>query len=103
MGDQDSIYGFAAVGLDVIPTPENAEAARMLKNLADGGYAVIYMTERLFEYLKTEIDEYNDAVIPAIIPIPDSSGSTGLGVSMVKKSVERAIGSDILFDKKGAK
>ena len=38
-----------------------------------------------------------DERIPAIIPIPGIEGSLGLGISNVKKSVERAVGADILF------
>jgi V/A-type H+-transporting ATPase subunit F len=97
MGDHDSVYGFAAVGLDVIPTEENASAGRRLRELAEGGYAVIYITERLYKFLETDIAEYQESVLPAIIPIPGASGSSGMGVVMVKKSVERAVGSDILF------
>ena len=35
--------------------------------------------------------------IPAIIQIPGISGNTGAGIENVKKSVETAVGSDILF------
>jgi V/A-type H+-transporting ATPase subunit F len=97
MGDRDSIYGFAAVGLEVIPAEEDAAAGRKLRDLADGGYAVIYITERLYKFLEADIAEYQEFVLPAIIPIPGASGSSGMGVEMVKKSVERAVGSDILF------
>jgi V/A-type H+-transporting ATPase subunit F len=97
MGDRESVYGFAAVGLDVIPARENDEAGRLLRKLADSDYAVIYMTERMYHYLRDEISKYEDALTPAIIPIPGASGTNGLGVAMIKKSVERAIGSDILF------
>lgn len=34
---------------------------------------------------------------PAIILIPGVSGNTGKGIESVKKSVEQAVGSDILF------
>ncbi len=34
---------------------------------------------------------------PAIIQIPGVSGNTGAGVAGVKKSVEQAVGSDIIF------
>jgi V/A-type H+-transporting ATPase subunit F len=97
MGDRSSVYGFAAVGLDVIPARENSEAGRLLHKLADSGYAIVYITERLYDYLRGEIAEYEDRLVPAIIPIPGASGAVGLGIGMIKKSVERAIGSDILF------
>ena len=34
---------------------------------------------------------------PAVIAIPGVKGNTGIGISGVKKSVEQAVGSDILF------
>ena len=34
---------------------------------------------------------------PAIIPIPGVAGNTGIGIRDVKQSVEKAVGSDILF------
>jgi V/A-type H+-transporting ATPase subunit F len=36
-------------------------------------------------------------LMPAIIQIPGISGNTGAGIENVKKSVETAVGSDILF------
>ena len=104
MGDRDSIYGFAAVGLDVFPVGEDAAAADKLRDLAQSGYAVIYITERLYKYLENEAAGYRESMLPAVIPIPGVSGSLGIGVEMIKKSVERAVGSDILFsNQKGGK
>jgi len=98
MGDRDSIYGFAAIGLDTYPVTDTEEAAKMLKELADSQYAVIYITENLQSVLESEIDKYTSERLPAIIPIPGVSGNTGMGMRNVKKSVERAIGSDIIFN-----
>lgn len=98
LGDRDSIYGYAALGLDTYPVSEHEEAARMLKTLAEGQYAVIYITESLQAELETEIDRYVSEYLPAIIPIPGVSGNTGKGMRNVKKSVERAVGSDIIFN-----
>ena len=41
--------------------------------------------------------DWNSAVTPAIIQIPGIAGNTGAGVAGVKKSVEQAVGSDIIF------
>ena len=98
LGDRDSIYGFAAIGLDTFPVEDITEAAKKLKELADGGYAVIYITESLQSELEAEIDYYVSSQLPAIIPIPGVFGNTGKGMRNVKKSVERAVGSDIIFN-----
>ena len=96
MGDYDSIYGFAALGLDTFPvTP--AEAGERLHQLVADGYGIIYITEALAADLKQETARCEGQILPAIIEIPGVSGNTGSGVRGVKKSVEQAVGSDILF------
>ena len=98
LGDRDSIYGFAALGLEIYPVETHEEGARLIKKLAAGDYAVIYITEAMAEELETEIDTYRSREWPAIIPIPGVSGNTGIGIRAVKKSVEQAVGSDIIFN-----
>ena len=68
-----------------------------MHQLAAQGYGIIYITEALAAELKHEIVRYQDQILPAIIQIPGISGNTGDGVLGVKKSVEQAVGSDILF------
>ena len=55
------------------------------------------MTEQIYQYILDEVEEYTDQRLPAIIPIPGKEGSLGIGMTSVKKSVERAVGADILF------
>ncbi len=97
LGDRDSIYGFAALGLDVFPVTNEDEGKETLKKLAEGEYAVIYITEGLAAELEHELDHFKELPLPAIIPIPGVTGNTGMGIKMVKKSVEQAVGSDIIF------
>ncbi len=97
IGAYDSIYGFAALGLDTFPVSDAREGEETLKMLASGEYAVIYITEALAQELAQEISKYREQVLPAIIQIPGVSGNTGAGVEGVKKSVEQAVGSDIIF------
>ena len=81
MGDYDSIYGFATLGLSICPVKDRDEAKTKLRQLAEGNYGIIYITE----------------AVAAQIQIPGVSGNTGAGVEGVKKTVEQAVGSDILF------
>lgn len=97
IGDRTSVLDFRAVGLEVFSTDDPEEAKKTLKKLAKENYAIIYVTEQLYQYMQDEVDEYTDLRIPAIIPIPGSEGSLGIGMTSVKKSVERAVGADILF------
>ena len=97
MGAYDSIYGFASLGLDIHPVSDIQEGEEELRRLASGDYTVIYITEALAAQIPHEIARYREQVLPAIIQIPGVSGNTGAGIAGVKKSVEQAVGSDILF------
>lgn len=97
IGDRESILGFKAVGLDVFPVDDPDEARKILKRIAKEDFAIIYITEQLYQFMMEEVDEYTDSRLPAIIPIPGKDGTLGIGMTSVKKSVERAVGADILF------
>lgn len=97
VGDYDSIYGFATLGLSICPVSTQEEAKNKLRQLADGRYGIIYITEALAAELGDVMEEYKERTMPAIIQIPGVSGNTGAGVEGVKKTVEQAVGSDILF------
>lgn len=97
MGDYDSIYGFAALGLETYPVDSQEQGHKLLSQLAESDYAVIYMTEALARQLAAEVSQYRTAMTPAIILIPGVAGNTEQGIRSVKQSVEKAVGSDILF------
>ena len=95
--DRESILVFKSVGIDVFPFDAADEAKKVLKKIAKEDFAIIYVTEQLYQYMGEEIDQHKDSRLPAIIPIPNKDGSLGIGMANVRKSVERAVGADILF------
>lgn len=97
MGDYDSIYGFATLGLSIVPVTTPEEAKEKLHQLAGGKYGIIYVTEALAAEIQHDIERYQEQTMPAIILIPGVFGNTGAGIENVKKTVEQAVGSDILF------
>ncbi len=98
IGDSESIKGFGAIGLDIYPCDDFENAAHLLRNIADSdNYAVIYMTEELFELAEKERTRYESRMVPAIIPLPGVRGNTGVGSKRLSSFVEQAVGSDILF------
>ena len=54
MGDRDSIYGFAVLGLDTYPVTDREKASETLRQLAESDYAVIYITEALAAHLRAQ-------------------------------------------------
>ena len=96
IGNADSVKGFRAVGLDVFEVNDKENAEKLIKTLADNDFSIIYITERLFSLCAHEIQKFDERKEVAIIPIPGTFGNNGIGMSNVSRSVEKAVGSDIL-------
>lgn len=96
LGDSESVLGFKALGLDVFPADRVEEAREILHRIAKENYAVVYLTEQYAAQMEADVAHYKDAMTPAVILIPGKGGSLGIGMEQVKKSVERAVGADIL-------
>lgn len=94
IGDYDSIYGFAALGLDIYPAEDGETAAGLLSRLAGESYGIIYVTEALAARMPEEMQKYEELPVPAVLMIPGIAGNTGAGMANVKRYVERAVGSD---------
>lgn len=99
IGDNESTKGFAAVGLQIHPCETADQAQAALKRLVSEGCGIIYITEEYAQALSKEISALDEALLPAVIPIPGVKGNTGIGVARLKNSVEKAVGSDIIFNK----
>lgn len=98
-GDKESVYGFAALGLDVYYFDAAQDNVAVFKKLCQNqGYSIIYITEAAAAVLEKEIEKYRSEPSPAIILIPGVTGNTGEGLSAVRLSVEKAVGSDIFSD-----
>ncbi len=96
IGDRDSVLLFKAVGIEVYDVTDGETANRTLHRLARTGYAVVYVTETYYPACDETIREFQGEAYPAIIPIPDASGTQGIGMRAIKDNVEKAVGLDIL-------
>lgn len=99
LGERDSVYGFSAMGLSAFSVEDVDDAKTKFRQLCRGDYAIIYVTEGIAQNINEEIEKTKDLIYPAVILIPGTFGNTGKGKLNVHKTVEKAVGSDILFDK----
>lgn len=96
IGDKDSVYGFAALGLDVYYTTGTEDDIARFKRLVQSeNYGIIYITEAAAAFVEKEIEKTRSLPSPAVILIPGVAGNTGEGLRAVRLSVEKAVGSDI--------
>ena len=98
VGDRASVLPFKAFGLDTFPAYESTpeDSRKIVDSCARGGYGIIFITEQIAVTIKETIDRYNREICPAIILIPGNTGSLGVGRSIIRANVERAVGINIL-------
>ncbi|MBQ3140494.1 MAG: V-type ATP synthase subunit F [Clostridia bacterium] len=96
IGDRDTVLVFGALGMTVFSTDDFREASRKIAALVKEGYSIVFITEPLAAEMEQVFDQYKNNPDVALIIIPNNSGSTGVGLANIKKSVEKAIGADIL-------
>lgn len=97
VGERDSIYGFAALGLEIFSVKTSDEAKTVVKRLINEKVAIIYLTESIIEDIYHELTGLTADKFISIIPIPGLFGEAKIGTENLKKAVVKAVGTDILF------
>jgi V/A-type H+-transporting ATPase subunit F len=98
IGDRDSVWGFRAFGIAALPVADAGEARETLAAAVKKGYAIIFVTEDVYEACSEQIGEYRDLPIPTVTVLPNVRGSRGLAAAEIHQAVSAAIGADILAD-----
>lgn len=96
IGDKDSVLCFKALGVDVYTAVDGEDAKKLIEELAQKDTGIIFITEVFAEKIQSTIDKYREKMTPAIILIPSNKGSLGIGMADINKSVEKAVGANIL-------
>ena len=67
-------------------------------NTLGGAGAEMALLE-LLEKLEKEIEKTDKQLSPSVVPITGVSGNNGFGTAALKAAVEKAVGSDIIFNR----
>jgi V/A-type H+/Na+-transporting ATPase subunit F len=97
LGNRDAILGFKGLGVAALGLSPDTATAVLKESVECGRFAIIFITEDWAEILEKNIQEYKELALPAIVIVPSTGGSTGIAFKNLKKIVEQAVGSDILF------
>ena len=98
VGDRESVLAFKAFGLETVPADTPEEAKNAIRRMEDEEFSIIFLTEQLAEGLPELITEYAEKPSPAVIMIPGSKGSLGIGMAAISAAVEKAVGADIFAE-----
>lgn len=97
IGEKASVMGFKVLGFETAAVSDAAEARTALQQLVQQHYAIIYITESIAADILDTINGYADRSLPAIVLIPGSQGSLGIGMEKMRRAAEKAVGVDILL------
>jgi V/A-type H+-transporting ATPase subunit F len=101
VGERDAVIAFLALGVTVKDVENPEEAMKAVDTMAREGYGLIFITETMAKDIKETIERYKNEMLPAVILIPGSQGSLGIGLASIRDNVEKAVGVDILSKKEG--
>ncbi len=99
IGDRDTIIGFKLLGVSIFPVKKKEESVEILNKLVKEEYAVIFITEEIGCQIIEEIEILQKTSFACITLIPCKSEKKYLGLKILRKNIEKAIGTDILFRK----
>jgi V/A-type H+/Na+-transporting ATPase subunit F len=95
VGDSTSIMGFKPLGLDTYALNDADRISALWPQLLQDDYAIVLMTEPVFEKAQALLKQAETRVTPAVIAIPSTAGATGGGRRYIQGLMERAIGASI--------
>lgn len=100
IGSEEAIMGFIPLGVVCFPVREDGDIAEIAAKIRSGRFAAVFITEDWAERARPVLDAaFSNEALPAVVTVPSPRGATGAGLAALKKIVEQAVGSDILFNK----
>lgn len=97
IGNKNIILGFKALGVSTFSVNQKIDIEKVLEEIKkENDYGIIFITEEFMDMAQEKLQEFKGLPLPAIVPIP-SNIKTGAGLKNLKRIVEKAVGSDILF------
>ena len=93
IGDSTSALGWMPLGVDILSLSDPADLMAAISEIAGAGYAVIFITEPLYDAVAPDLAELGEALTPALVPVPGAGKGTGAGQRAIEQLIEAAVGA----------
>ena len=98
IGEREIVIGFSLIGFQLFPVTDSNEAKIALeKCTTDGNCQIIFITDNIAQLIIDEIEKYQRISPISICILPNRKQDSKLSIEMLRKNVEKAVGTDILF------
>jgi len=99
LGEKDIMLIFKSIGVDVFNIDEGINPEQVLKQVIKESYKIIFVTETAALKLDRMIKSYMGEVSPSIVVIPGLGERTKYAVNMLRDSLIKAVGADVMIEK----
>ncbi len=100
IGEKEIVIGFSLIGFQLFPVADSIEAKDALKKCTtDSNYQIVFITDNIAQLVMDEIGKYQRISPISICILPNRIQDSKLNIEMLRKNVEKAVGTDILFRK----
>ena len=100
IGEREIIIGFSLVGFQLFPVTDSIEAKNALeKCINTSNFRIVFITDNIAQLIIEEIEKYQRISTISICILPDRIKDSELSREILRKNVEKAVGTDILFRK----
>ena len=96
LGDAVSVAPFSSLGVRPFLTSTPEEMRHAFEEVIQGDFAVLLLTEKVYEVLERKVSQRIEEVVPAITVIPGATGVHSVGSSRIDAIIERALGTSLL-------
>lgn len=93
IAEKNMALAFYDLGIDVFGVENEKDFEKAKQEAKNNDFGVVFVTETISK--KYNIEEFYLKVFPAVLIIPGTKGSLGEGSKNLKKTIERALGSDL--------
>ena len=97
VGDAVSVAGFRPLGFATFAVDDPAAARDLWDELTSGEYAVVFVTEVVWDAIDDLAATLADRPVPAITVLPGAGGEGGVGREKIERAIVRALGTTVPF------
>ncbi|AXY25031.1 V-type ATP synthase subunit F [Suicoccus acidiformans] len=95
VGEKDIVYPFGMLGLESFYTHDEQETRRVVNQLVEENFGVIFITEEAYKHIPDIIERYASQYMPAFIPIPSDFDEESIGLARLDETVKTATGQKL--------
>jgi len=99
IGEHDIMLIFKAIGAEVFPVSDYKQAEPKIREAAQKGFGIIFITETIAVNLDETIKSYSGEFLPSIVVIPGLGKSNKYATKRLRQAIIKAMGIDIMPDK----